>query len=870
MSIEKERLQYRIWKKWGPYTTNRQWATVREDYSDDSNTWQYMSYEDSRSRAYRWGEDAIAGISDEEQLLCFGITLWNKKDPHLKERMFGLTNREGNHGEDVKELYYYLDNTPTHSYMKMLYKYPQEAFPYQELREENKCRSRLEPEYEITDTGIFNERNYFDVVVEYAKKDAEDILIRITLHNRGNTLARVNLLPTIWFRNTWSWGDDPYKPILSSNKKQCINASHRKLGNFTLYSQTEAQTLFCENETNQVIFFNKRRKGAYKDGINDFIIHGDQKAISKKRTGTKAAFNYDFEIEPFSSVSVRLRLGPEGESDPFADFSAVLRERRDEADIFYSHLQRNMSEDEKNIHRQAMAGMLWNKQFYFYDVDRWLNGDPGQPASPARKRGRNNRWGHLHNHDIISMPDKWEYPWYAAWDLAFHSIPLALADVTFAKEQLLLLTRERYMHPNGQLPAYEWDFSDVNPPVHAWAAWKVYTMDNPNGGPGDLTFLESIFHKLLLNFTWWVNRKDTSGQNIFQGGFLGLDNIGVFDRNSKLPGGGYIEQADGTSWMAMYALNMLRISMELARYNPVYEDMATKFFEHFLHISGAMAHMGSHHNGLWDAADGFYYDQVRFNEYETIQLKVRSMVGLIPLFAVEILEDSLIEALPNFKERMQWFLQNRPDLSEMVSRWQETNEHKRHMLSLLRKNELIRILERMLDESEFLSDYGIRSLSKYHQEHPFSVSIGDDHFGITYTPGESTNDMFGGNSNWRGPVWFPLNYMIIESLKKYHHYYGNDLKVECPAGSGIYLNLLEVADEITRRLTRLFALNGDRKRVAFGDEELFQYDPNFRDHLMFFEYFHGDTGRGLGASQQTGWTGLIADLLMSIRKQSPK
>ena len=860
---EQQRLEDKNWKKWGPYVSNRQWATVREDYSDDGQAWYYTTYEMANSKVYRWGEDGIAGISDDQQLLCFSIGLWNKKDPFLKERLFGLSNREGNHGEDVKELYYYLDNTPSHSYMKMLYKYPQEEFPYKKIVQESKKRNRFEPEYELIDTGIFEGNKYFDIIVEYAKAGTEDILIRITATNRGPEQASLHLIPTVWFRNTWAWGDDPYKPALHSKTDNNIQISHRSLIDMTLYSESYSKPLFCDNETNVLLHYNKKRRGFYKDGIHEFVVHGDEKTVNKKNVGTKAAYNIETAVEPGGSVSIRLRLGPAGNKNPFADFENFFSQRQQEADEFYREIQKDLqNEDIRHVQRQALAGMLWNKQYYYYDVDVWINGDPGIAVSPHRKTGRNHRWMHLHNADIISMPDKWEYPWYAAWDLAFHCIPLAMVDPEFAKEQLLLLTRERYMHPNGQLPAYEWDFSDVNPPVHAWAAWEVYRMDQrTNGGKGDAKYLESIFHKLLLNFTWWVNRKDNAGNNVFQGGFLGLDNIGVFDRNTRLPNGGYIEQADGTSWMAMYSLNMLSIALELSRFNPVYQDMATKFFEHFLYIAGAMAHMGEGRHGLWDETDGFFYDQLRLPDNSTQQLKVRSMVGLIPLFAVEVLDDELLKQQPDFRERMKWFMNNRPDLAGLVSRWQKVNEQEKHLLSLLRRKEIEKILTRMLDETEFLAPHGIRSLSRYHEKNPYEINLDGNNFYIDYTPGESTNDMFGGNSNWRGPVWMPLNYMIIKSLLKFDYYYIDNLKVECPTGSGNFLTLKEVARELANRLTKLFTLNESNKRILYGDSEILQNDPNFRDHLQFYEYFHGDTGKGLGASQQTGWTGLIAELV---------
>jgi len=865
MNVEQHRLQDLAWKNWGPYVSNRQWATVREDYSDNGQAWDYTTYETAMHTVYRWGEDGIAGICDYQQLLCFAISLWNKKDPIIKERLFGLTNKQGNHGEDVKELYYYLDSTPTHSYMKMLYKYPQEIFPYRHVLNENERRNRQQSEYEITDTGIFHNNNYFDVFIEYAKNNTEDILIRFTIHNRSNAEAALNVLPTIWFRNTWNWGDDPYEPSLEAEKDH-INVTHKNLSALSLYTRQEAPMLFCDNETNLELVYKKRRRGFYKDGINDFIVDGKTKHVNKQLNGTKAAFNYDVSIPAGSSVTIDLRLGPQGLQQPFADFDHILQQRKAEADEFYGFIQRNLtSDDAKLVQRQALAGMLWNKQFYYYDVDVWLNGDPQNTVAPSRKYGRNHRWQHLHNADIISMPDKWEYPWYAAWDLAFHCIPLALVDVDFAKQQLLLLTKDRCMHPNGQLPAYEWDFGDVNPPVHAWAAWEVYRCEQRSCGNGDLHFLESIFHKLLINFTWWVNRKDKSGNNIFQGGFLGLDNIGVFDRNTQLSNGSYIEQADGTSWMAMYCLNMLRISLELSNHNAVYENMATKFFEHFLYIAGAMAHMGEGKHGLWDNTDGFFYDQIRSSDdQQVIELKIRSMVGLIPLFAVELLDDTQLQHLPSFTKRMHWFMHNRPDLAKLVTKWQNTNENAYHLLSLVGKTEIIRILQRMLDETEFLSDYGIRSLSKYHKDAPFEIQLEQDHFSIEYVAGESVNSIFGGNSNWRGPIWFPLNFMLIESLRKFHGYYHDDLKVECPTGSGKYLTLKEVAQEITQRLCKLFLRDEHGRRTCFGEDELLQQNEHFKDYLFFHEYFNGDDGKGLGASQQTGWTGLIAELLKRI------
>jgi hypothetical protein len=849
------------WKRWGPYLSNRQWATVREDYSDDGQAWTYTTYETAMSKVYRWGEDGIGGISDEQQLLCFSVALWNRKDPMVKERLFGLTNREGNHGEDVKELYYYLDATPSHAYMSMLYKYPQQEFPYKQLVQENRKRSKEETEYELIDTGIFDNNEYFDVCITYAKQSADDVLINITIHNRHNKPASLHVIPTIWFRNTWNWGDDPYLPELREHENDIL-VDHKNLPALKLYGKHAQTPLFCNNETNVATLYNKKRRTFYKDGINDYVVRQDPRAINKKKRGTKAAFNYQITVPGNGVEVIRLRLGAADHQNPFEGFDDTVALRKQEADAFYAALQSEITEaDARLVQRQALAGMIWNKQFYYYDVDVWINGDPFNAVSPARKFGRNHRWMHLHNADIISMPDKWEYPWYAAWDLAFHCIPLALVDIRFAKEQLLLLTRERYMHPNGQLPAYEWDFSDVNPPVHAWAAWEVYRMEKKKTGNGDIRFLESMFHKLLINFTWWVNRKDAEGNNVFQGGFLGLDNIGVFDRNARLPDGSYIEQADGTSWMAMFSLNMLRIALELSVGNPVYQDMATKFFEHFLYIAGAMTHMGEGRNGLWDEQDGFFYDQLRLPDDNIIQLKVRSMVGLIPLFAVEVLDDEFLKQQPAFTERMKWFMNNRPDLAELVSKWQRTNEYQMHLLSLVRTDEIVRILQRMLDESEFLSDYGIRSLSKHHKDNCYEITLGDQRFCIEYTPGESDNSMFGGNSNWRGPIWMPLNYMLVGSLRKFHHYYHDNLKVECPTGSGNYMNLKQVACEISKRLSRLFLLNQQGRRVSLGNHETIQSNTHFRDNLMFYEYFNGDTGKGLGASQQTGWTGLIAELL---------
>lgn len=868
MNAEQQRLKHKAWKHWGPYLTDRQWGTVREDYSPYGNAWEFSSHDMARSKAYRWGEEGIAGISDDQQLLCFAVALWNKKDPILKERYFGLTGNEGNHGEDVKELYYYLDATPTHSYMKMLYKYPQQAFPYSWLLEENRRRSKQDREFEIIDTGIFNEDKYFDVFVEYAKAAEDDVLIKITVHNRGGEDAALNVLPTVWFRNTWSWGYDDYKPQIMSTNEGDISIYHRDLGNYTLYTEYQPQTLYCDNETNLQRLYNVNNTASFtKDGINDFVVNGNARAVNTSAIGTKAAVNYDVVIPAKGNVVLRLRLSKEN-IKPFEQFDALFNQRVEEANEFYEGLQHNIkSDDEKMVQRQAFAGMLWSKQFFYYDVEQWLKGDPAQPGPPPqRKDGRNHEWLHLNNADIISMPDKWEYPWYAAWDLAFHCISLAVVDSEFAKNQLLLLTKEWYMHPNGQFPAYEWAFGDVNPPVHAWAAWRTYKIDQKNHGKSDIPFLESVFHKLLLNFTWWVNRKDTEGNNIFQGGFLGLDNIGVFDRSAPLPTGGFIEQADGTSWMAMYSLNMLRIALELANYNKVYADMATKFFEHFLYIAGAMNQMGEGDSGLWDEEDQFFYDVLKSPHDGNVKLKVRSMVGLIPLFAVEVLDDEILQLQPEFAGRLKWFLENRPELAGLVSRWYEKGTGEKHLLSLLRGHRMKKILQRMLDESEFFSDYGIRAVSKFHEQHPYEFWVNGNCFSVTYTPGESTTGLFGGNSNWRGPIWMPVNYLIVESLQRFHYYYGDDFKVECPTGSGQFLTLKEVANVLSKRLANIFLRNHEGRRPVNDEYEKLQTDPHFKDYVLFYEYFHGDSGRGVGASHQTGWTGLIAKLLQPGRK----
>jgi hypothetical protein len=819
----------------------------------------------ARSKAWRWGEDGLGGFSDKQQMLCFCVGLWNEKDPILKERLFGLSGYEGNHGEDVKEMYYYLDSTPTHSYMKMLYKYPQATFPYQWLVEENQRRSKNDPEFELMDTGVFNDDKYFDVFIEYAKAGKEDILIRITVHNRGKEEAPIHVLPTIWFRNTWDWGYDDYKPSMMTSNEGDIIIEHRDLGEFTLSGEEPDMHLFCDNETNVGRLYGVAGTGYFKDGINEYIIGKKTDAVNYQQ-GTKAAIHYQRVVPPGGSVTFRLRLQNGCGFVPFKDFDDIFEVRRTETDQFYEELQEGITgEDEKRVQRQAFAGMLWGKQLYYYNVHQWLEGDPRQPPPPSqRSAGRNHEWQHLNNRNIISMPDKWEYPWYAAWDLAFHCVALALIDPDFAKHQLLLLTHDWYMHPNGQLPAYEWSFSDTNPPVHAWAAYRVYELEkHANGGKGDLAFLETVFHKLLLNFTWWVNRKDAEGNNIFEGGFLGMDNIGIFDRsNTHLPFGGTLEQADGTSWMATYSLNLMRIALELSMHNPTYQDMANKFFEHFLHIASAIANIGEGAEGLWDSEDEFFYDAIRVPGEKSFRVRVRSAVGLTPLFAVEVIDDVILQALPEFAKRLNWLLDNRPDLAALVSRWHEKGSEEKHLLSLLRGHRIKRLLYRMLDETEFLSDYGIRALSKYHEAHPYELKLDGQALRVQYVPGESDSNMFGGNSNWRGPIWMPLNFLIIESLQRFHHYYGDDFKVEYPTHSGRYHTLNEISVELTRRLTHIFLRDEKGRRATFGDYEKLQYDPHFKDHILFFEYFNGDNGKGLGASHQTGWTGLIAKLLM--------
>ncbi len=873
MRLRESRDRTAHWKRWGPYLSERSWGTVREDYSAHGTAWDYLSHDQSRSKAYRWGEDGIGGISDRQQYICFSLAMWNGRDPILKERLFGVTGSEGNHGEDVKEYYFYLDSTPTHSYMKFLYKYPQKEFPYQRLIDENRRRSRAEPEFELLDTGIFDEDRYFDVFVEYAKASAEDLLIRITVANRGPEAATIDLLPTIWFRNTWRWGDDEPRPILYRSDEPAddaaIEVDHWYHGRRRFWCEGSPDLLFTENETNKQRLYGAPNDTPYvKDGINDYLVNGRNDAINHDRFGTKAAANYRLTLDPGESRSINLRFTDDQSiKKPFGkEFESVIADRQAEADSFYQKLENGeLSEDSRNVQRQAIAGLLWSKQFYYYDLNRWLSGDPGQPAPPKdRKQGRNSDWHHLYNADVISMPDKWEYPWYAAWDLAFHMLPMALVDPDFAKEQLILMLREWYMHPNGQLPAYEWAFGDVNPPVHAWAAWRIYKIDQKRKGAGDRKFLERIFHKLLLNFNWWVNRKDAEGKNIFEGGFLGLDNIGVFDRSTELPTGGHLHQSDATSWMGMFCLNMLSIALELAKDNPAYEDVASKFFEHFVYICHAMNHTGCSDASLWDEEDGFYYDVLHLPGGDHLPMKIRSLVGLIPLFAVETLNSETIDRLPGFKKRMEWFIDNRPEFGSHVEMQTGNNGSRRWFLSLVNRDRLVKVASYMTDESEFLSPHGIRAISAHHRNNPYQLFVDGREYRVDYEPAESNSGLFGGNSNWRGPIWFPVNYLLIESLQKFHYFLGDDFKIEFPTGSGNPLNLWDVSAELSRRLNRIFLRNEAGKRPVFGGSDKFQNDPHWRDYILFYEYFHGDNGAGIGASHQTGWTALVAKLIHQI------
>ena len=877
MNAEKKRIYSRIdnkgWKKWGPYLSERQWGTVREDYSAYGDTWAYVSHDAARSRAYRWGEDGIGGISDNKGHICFSLAFWNHKDGIIKERLFGLTGPEGNHGEDVKELYYYLDSTPTHSYMKMLYKYPQNVFPYGKLVEESRKRDRRQGEYEVWDTGLFDKDEYFDIFIEYAKADENDFCVKITAHNRSAKAAPLTILPTLWCRNIWSWGYEEFssaKPMLTGYGNRQIEVSHKILGRYKLYVDGCDELLFCENETNTQRLFGKPNPTPYvKDGINDYVTRDEKNAVNPNQIGTKAAAKYSTVVEAGGSTTVKVRFSQNTHyTQPFEDFDTIFEERIREADAFYEELQANIADQElKNIQRQAYAGMLWNKQFYYYNVNEWLKGDPKMPvAFEGRAYPKNLNWRHMYTANILSMPDKWEYPWFAAWDLAFHTLTLARLDPNFAKRQLAVVLREYYMHPNGQIPAYEWNFSDVNPPVHAWATWKVYEIDRDMNGVGDIEFLERIFHKLLLNFTWWVNQKDNEGNNIFGGGFLGLDNIGVFDRSAPMPMGGQLEQADGTGWMAMFTLNMLRICCEISLHRPVYQDMASKFFEHFLHIAGAINGLNTDRPSLWDEEDQFYYDMLHTTQGDSMRLKIRSMVGLIPLFAVEVLDEDMLNKLPDFKRRLDWITSNRPDLTSLISRWNEPGKGHTHLLALLRGHRMKMLLRRMLDETEFLSDYGVRSMSKYHEKQPYEFPYGGEVFRVHYSPAESELSIFGGNSNWRGPVWFPMNFLIIDSLLKFHQYYGEDYELEYPTNSGNIISLKEAAVQIAERLIGIFKRDENGNRPVFGNIEKMQTDPHFKDYYWFYEYFHGDNGSGLGAKHQTGWTGLVADLMEYVHQ----
>lgn len=870
------------WKRWGPYLAERQWGTVREDYSPGGECWDYFPHEHARSRAYRWGEDGLLGICDREGRLCFALALWNAKDPILKERLFGLTGPQGNHGEDVKESYFYLDSTPTHSYMQALYKYPQAEFPYARLVEESRRRGKTDPEFELADTGIFDESRYFDVFAEYAKAAPDDILIRITVANRGPEAALIHVLPTFWYRNSWSWGrsGEGYwrKPSIVLSGENEVRGEHESLGRHRFAFDREPEggspaILFTENETNTRVLFGFDGANRYcKDAFHDYVVRGAHDAVNPAKTGTKVAAHYALNVPAGGEVVLRARLFAEdGALRPAfgPEFERVFDERRAEADGFYDRLlPEALDVDERRVARQGYAGLLWSKQFYHYIVKDWLEGDPAQPTpAPERRKGRNADWPHLYNRDVVSMPDKWEYPWYAAWDLAFHMIPFAGIDPDFAKGQLGLFLREWYMHPNGQIPAYEFALGDVNPPVHAWACWRVYKMTGARG-KRDRVFLGRVFQKLLINFTWWVNRKDIDGKHIFSGGFLGLDNIGVFDRSKPLPTGGHLEQADGTAWMAFYCATMLSMALELAREDPAYEDVASKFFEHFIAITDAMNTLGG--TGLWDEEDGFYYDQLHL-EGKLVPLKVRSLVGLLPLIACEVLEQDVVDRLPGFAKRLHWFQENRADLARHISYFDKIQgDHGHRLLAIPSRERLERVLRVMLDENEFLSPFGIRSVSRLHEKHPYVFRVGGDEWRVDYVPAESTSGLFGGNSNWRGPIWFPVNYLLVEALERYHYFYGDRLRVECPTGSGRWMNLNQVAQEIVRRLSSLFLLDGAGGRPCHGGDSRFATDPHFKDLILFHEYFHADTGRGVGASHQTGWTALAVKCLESIARSRSK
>lgn len=886
MTAEKKRLDEvrshkTPWKKWGPYLSERQWGTVREDYSDGGNAWDYFTHDQARSRAYRWGEDGIAGVSDDHQQLCFALALWNGKDPILKERHFGLTNSESNHGEDVKEYYFYLDSTPTHSYMKYLYKYPQEEYPYSKLVVTSRARSRTEFEYELLDTGVFDENRYFDVFVEYAKASPDDLLIEIAIHNRGPEEAELHVLPTLWFRNQWSWAVGTDRPLLQRSG-DAVKATHHNLGEHSWYCEGQPTLLFTENETNMQRIFGVPNRSPYvKDGINNYIVHGQKDAVNPAEQGTKCAAHYRMLVQPGECKTIRLRLSNRSPATfaetngkpggPFADFDEILKTRQNEADEFYGELiPKSLSADQGNVMRQALAGMLWTKQFYHYDVDKWLEERGSDPFKASRKMApRNDLWHHMYNGDVISMPDKWEYPWYAAWDLAFHVVALTLVDTDFGKDQLKLMLRERYLHPNGQIPAYEWNFGDVNPPVHAWSTIFTYRLEKMHKGRCDNEWLKSCFQKLLLNFTWWVNRKDRSGRNVFEGGFLGLDNIGVFDRSAPLPTGGYLEQADGTAWMALFSQNMLEIAAELARTDPDYADMALKFIEHFFWIASSMTHLGGDAS-MWDEEDGFFYDVLRSPSGEARRLKVRSMVGLLPLCAATVYDGALLKLYPELQLRARRFLEARPEIRRAIHDPAAIGVAERRLASILDETKLRRVLAKMLDENEFLSDFGIRSLSRYHADHPYVLHVGGQEYRVSYLPAESDTGMFGGNSNWRGPIWMPVNVLIIRALMQYYLFYGDSFTIECPTGSGQMMTLYQVAEEISRRLANIFLRGADGRRPVYGGTRPFQEDPHWRDLILFYEYFHGDNGAGLGASHQTGWTGVIARAMHLFATVTPE
>ncbi len=867
--LEQARTSTQPWKLWGPYLSERQWGTVREDYSDNGDAWSYFSHDQARSRAYKWGEDGIAGISDEKQRLCWSLALWNGQDPILKERLFGLTNAEGNHGEDVKEYYFYLDSTPTHSYMKFLYKYPQAAYPYGDLLQQNRTRNREEMEYELLDTGVFADNRYFDVFVEYAKAGATDILIRIEVANRGPEAATLHLLPHLWFRNTWWMAPDAPRPVLRAGKPRknatVVEAEHPVIGSYWLYCDGAGDLLFTENETNQQRLWGQPNDVAYvKDGINNAVVGGAAGAVNPAQTGTKAAAHYTITVAAGATQTIQLRLTStpsKGNANPFAGFDATFALRKQEADDFYAGvIPASLSADQASVMRQALAGMLWTKQYYYFDVDRWLDEHHANPMSGGTRIVRNRDWYHMVNDDVISMPDKWEYPWYAAWDLAFHTLALSMVDIDFARGQLRLMLDYLYLHPNGQIPAYEWNFSDVNPPVHAWATLFNYMVDSEIDAD-ELAFLKRTFNKLLLNFNWWVNRKDPAGRNLFNGGFLGLDNIGVFDRSSPLPTGGYLEQADGTAWMAFFCLNMLSMSAEIARRDADYEEFIYKFVEHFLWIAGAMDRMGDNQDELWDEADGFFYDVLTLPDGQARRVKVRSMVGLLPLMAVTVLPDEVVQRFPETVQRIRRFRAKHPELGANIHDIGKPGVNGRRMLSVVNETKLRRVLARMLDEAQFLSPYGIRALSLEHLENPFTVNVHGQEYIVKYLPAESNTGMFGGNSNWRGPIWMPVNALLVRALLQYYQYYGDDFKVECPTGSGQWMTLYEVAREITHRLSAIFLRGEDGKRPVYGGSTTFQEDPHWRDLILFYEYFHGDNGAGLGASHQTGWTGVVARLM---------